>query len=582
MAQEGFKRKLTAILSADVVGYSRLMGEDEDTTVQTLTTYRDVISSLIKDHNGRVVDSPGDNILAEFGSVVNSLRCAWDVQQEIKSRNADLPENRRMNFRIGINLGDVIEEEDRIYGDGVNIAARLEGLAEEGGICISGTAYDLVKNKLPFRYENQGEQIVKNIKGPVRVYKVLIEKDADELILGKKLELSEKPSIAVLPFVNMTGDPDQEYFSDGITEEIITGLSKVPHLFVIARNSTFTYKGKPVKVQQVGQELGVLNVLEGSVRKARDQVRITAQLIDAKTGHHLWADRYDRKLKDIFAIQDEVTMKVISALQVKLTEGDHARLFVKGTKNLEAYLKLLEGRKHFFSLNKDSNFLAQQMAKEVVALDPEYPRAYQLLGWTHIFDVLFGASKSPNESLSSSEELARKALELDDSLARPHALLGYTYMMKKQWDKALAEGERAVSMAPNSENFYILGQILTFVGRPEESVTLHKKGMRLDPISPGAAFGQLGLAYLMAGRYEEAISACKKAIHSEPDFLAAHNYLAASYSLAGREEKARAEVAEVFRIDPKFSLERFVKTRSFKNQTDTDLFINALRKAGLK
>jgi TolB-like protein/Tfp pilus assembly protein PilF len=398
---------------------------------------------------------------------------------------------------------------------------------------------------------------------------------------SEELSLTDKLSIAVLPFVNISGDPHQEYFCDGITEEIITGLTKVPHLFVIARNSTFTYKGKPVKIQKVGQELGVRYVLEGSTRKAGEQVRISAQLIDAKTGHHLWAERYNRKLEDIFELQDEITLKVITELQVKLTDGEYARTFVKGTKNLEAYLKFLEGRRHFYQLNKDSNFLAQQTAKEIVSLDPKFPRAYMLLGWTHLMDVLFGASNSPKESLAQAEGLALKALELDDTLARPHALLGYMYMMKKEWDKALAEGEHAVSMDPNSENFYVLAHILTRAGKPEESIALHKKGMRLDPITPPGNIGTLGLAYLMAGRYEEAILACKKAIHSEPDLLAVHNYLAASYSLAGREEEARSEAAEVLRIDPKFSVERFVMARPFKNQADTDLFINALRKAGL-
>jgi len=338
MIQEGFKRKLTAILSADVVGYSRLMGEDEDTTVQTLTTYRDVISSLIKDHKGRVVDSPGDNILAEFVSVVNSLRCAWDVQQEIKSRNADLPENRRMNFRIGINLGDVIEKEDRIYGDGVNIAARLEGLAEEGGVCISGTAYDHVKTKLPFRYEYQGEQKVKNIKEPVRIYKVLIEKDVDELILDKKLELPDKPSVAVLPFKNLSGDPGQEFFCDGFTEDITTTLAKIPRMFVISRESSFTFKGKSVQTQDIGRELGVRYVLEGSIQKFGDEIRITAQLIDATNGHHLWAEKYDRELKNIFAMKDEITMKIATVLQVKLTDGEMAN-WGPETESFEAYIK---------------------------------------------------------------------------------------------------------------------------------------------------------------------------------------------------------------------------------------------------
>ncbi len=582
MPQEGFKRKLTAILCADVEGYSRLMSEDEEATVRTLTSYREVLSALIQQHNGKVLDSPGDNLLAEFASVVDSVQCAVAVQKELKARNVELPENRRMEFRIGINVGDVVEENDRIYGEGVNIAARIEGLAEPGGVCLSRNTYDHVKDKVQLGFDYLGEHEVKNIKAPVRVYKVLMDSESPKPLVDELPELPDKPSIAVLPFVNMSSDPEQEYFSDGITEEIITGLSNVPHLFVIARNSTFAYKGKPVKVQQVGKELGVLNVLEGSVRKAGDQVRITVQLIDAKTGHHLWADRYDRKLKDIFAIQDEVTLKVISALQVKLTVGDHARLFVKGTKNLEAYLKLLEGGKHFVSFNKDSNFLAQQLVKEVVALDPEYPRAYILLGWTHIFEVLFGASKSPKESLDRSEELARKALELDDSLAFPHALFGYKYLMERQWNNALAESERAVSLAPNSENIYILATILIHIGRLEESFVWYKKAMRLDPIPPGHAYCQLGMAYLLAERYEEAISACKKAVHKEPNYLAAHNYLAASYSLAGRDEEARAEATEVLRIDTKFSIDHFVKARPFKNQAHTDFLINALRKAGLK
>lgn len=582
MKEDRAKRKLTAIFSADVVGYSRLMGQDEQATVEILKHYRQIISTLVADYRGRVIDSPGDNILSEFSSVVDAVECGVRIQEKLKAKNEHLPEDRRMEFRIGVNLGDVIEDEERIYGDGVNVAARVETLAEAGGVCISGTAFDQVEGKLDLKFEYLGEQPVKNIKKPVRVYRIKGKSGVSDVERSKELPLTDKLSIAVLPFVNMSGDPDQEYFSDGITEEIITGLSKVPHLFVIARNSTFTYKGKPVKVQEVGQELGVRYVLEGSTRKAGDRVRITAQLIDAKTGHHLWAERYDRKLEDIFAIQDEITLKVITELQVKLTDGEKARTFVKGTKNLDSYLNFLEGRRHFLRHNKDSNFLAQQMAKEIIALDPVYPRAYMLLGWTHLMDVLFGASNSPEESLAQAEGSARKALELDDSLDMPHALLGYTYMMKKQWDMALAEGERAVSLAPSSQNFYILGIILTFAGRPEESVTLHKKGMRLDPISPPNISGLLGLAYLMTGRYEEAISACKKSIHSEPDSLPTHNYLAAAYSLAGREEEARAEAAEVLRIDPKFSLERFVMARPFKNQAHTDLFMNALRKAGLK
>jgi TolB-like protein/class 3 adenylate cyclase len=366
MNQEGFKRKLTAVLSADVAGYSRLMAEDETATVKTLETYREVMSTLIKQHRGRVIDSPGDNLLAEFTSVVDAVQCAVAVQKEFQARNAGLPENRRMEFRIGVNLGDVIEEGERIYGDGVNIAARLEALADPGGICISKTAFDQIETKLPLGYEFLGEQDVKNIPKPVGAYRVLMEPRvtvAEEIEKEKAVPvwrrkailaggaalvlvvialavwnfyfrpsmepasvermafpLPDKPSIAVLPFVNMSEDPKQEYFSDGLTDQIINSLTKLPHLFVIARISTFTYKGKPVKVQKVAEDLGVRYVLEGSVQRSADRVRITAQLIDAITGHHLWSERYDRELKDIFTLQDEITMKIINALQVELTE----------------------------------------------------------------------------------------------------------------------------------------------------------------------------------------------------------------------------------------------------------------------
>jgi adenylate cyclase len=583
MTQEGFKRKLTAILSADVVGYSRLMGEDEDTTVQTLTTYRDVISSLIKDHKGRVVDSPGDNILAEFVSVVNSLRCAWDVQQEIKSRNASLPENRRLNFRIGINLGDVIEEEDRIYGDGVNIAARLEGLAEEGGICISGTAYDQVKTKLPFRYEYQGEQVVKNIREPIRVYKVLIEKDVDALILDKKLELPDKPSIAVLPFVNMSGDPEQEYFSDGITEGIITSISKVGNLFVIARTSSFKYKDQTVDVQQVGRELGVGYVMEGSVQKSGERIRITAQLVDTKTGHHLWAERYDRNLKDIFAIQDEITIKIMTALQVKLTEGEQARIHAKGTKKLEAYEKHLQGLQYLRRFNLEGNVLARQMFEEAIALDSEYPAPYALLGWVHLMDVLLGWSKSPIKSMEQVFELAQKTLALDDSLGEAHNLLLRVYLFKRQYEKAIAEGEWSVALEPNNAfNILQLAEALRYAGRSEESIALYKQALRLEPLPPSHFYHGLAAAYLLTGQYNKAIAACQKAIQRSPDSLFAHIILATAYGSSGRDEEARAEAAEVLRINPKFSTEYLAKTWPFKNKADIERFVEPLRKAGLK
>src|SRR5512139_3761658 len=362
MTTQEFKRKLTAILSADVKSYSRLMGADEEATVRTLQAYKEVMASSIQHHRGRVVGTAGDSVLAEFASVVDAVQCSVEIQQVLRAKNAMLPENRRMDFRIGINLGDVIEEGEEIYGDGVNIADRVEGLAEAGGICISESAYQQIENKLPLRYDYLGEHEVKNIIKPVRVYRAQIESEA---VARKPLEvtskekmalpLPDKPSIAVLPFVNMSGDPEQEYFSDGMTEEIITALSKSPYLFVIARQSTFTYKGKPVKIKRVSEELGVHYVLEGSVRRSGEKVRITAQLIDAMTGYHLWAERYDRDLKEIFALQDEIALRIMKTVHEKLQPGDYVRVLGKGARNVEAFLKAMEAREHFFRANKEDN-----------------------------------------------------------------------------------------------------------------------------------------------------------------------------------------------------------------------------------
>jgi len=630
MAQEGFKRKLTAILSADVEGYSRLMGEDEEATVRTLTAYREVFTTLIQQHNGRVIDSPGDNLLVEFASVVDAVQCAVAVQKEINTRNNQLPENRRMQFRIGINLGDVIQEEERIYGDGVNIAARLEALADPGGICISKTAFDHIETKLPLGYEYLGEKTVKNITKPVGAYRVLMER---RVIVAEQKEeakgipfwrskavltvgiavllvivgvavwnfylrpapaevasmekmsyaLPDKPSIAVLPLTNMSGDPEQEYFSDGLTEEIITALSKVHNMFVIARNSTFTYKGKSVRISQVAEELGVQYVLEGSVRKAGDQVRITAQLIDALTGHHLWAERYDRDLKDIFTLQDEITKEIITALQVKLTMGEDARLLGKGTDNLEVYLKCLRARELIARSTIEGNVLARQLSEEAIALDPEYPEAYRMLGVTHFVDVLHGVSKSPEESLALASKLTRKAIDLDESNGVAHAKLGFILVMMRQYDKAIEEGKRALELEPNSA--YVLhtyGAILYFAARNEEAIPLFAKAIRLNPKPPNMYRHHYGAALRKAERYEEAIAQVKKAIEREPNDILSYSVLASSYSMAGREEEARAAAAEILRINPNFSLENYIKRSPHKDQTVNERYVDAMRKAGLK
>jgi adenylate cyclase len=628
MAQESFKRKLTAIISADVAGYSRLMDDDEESTIRTLTAYCSAMTKLIQQYRGRVVDITGDNLMAEFSSAVDAVNCAVETQRELAERNSELSYERRMEFRIGVNVGDVIEENDRIYGDGVNIAARMEVLAEAGGICISGRVYDQVENKLDFEYEFLGEQEVKNIAKPIRAYRVLSYPGAAahrverakrivgkkwrnglmailavlvlvaalaiwnsyfrlpsvEATSGKKITFDppKGPSVAILPFVNLSEEPEQDYFSDGLTENIITSLSGCPKLFVIGRNSTFTFKGKTVKVQQVARELGVQYVVEGSVQKAKDRVRITVQLIDARTGYHLWAEKYDRDMRDIFALQDEITIKIITALEVKLTEGEQARLRLRGPANLEAFMKGLKALAYFRLFNKEGCVLARQEVEEAIALAPKHSGLYALLAMTHIMDLYLGSSKSSLISFAQASNSLKKAIALDKDNSDAHMILGSLYLMRREHEKAIAACERAVVLNPNGADAYTnLGFTLALSGRPEEAIKYHMKAIRLNPIPPSYYLHQLGHAYRILGRYEEAISAYEKAVHTQPTNVFAHIGLAATYILFGREEDARNEAAEVLKIDPKFSIDFYAKKRPFKNQAEKEVLIDALRKAGL-
>jgi adenylate cyclase len=605
------------------------MGEDEEWTLRTLNAYKEAMGNLIQQYRGRVVNAPGDNVLAEFASVVDAVQCAVEIQQVLRAKNAVLPENRRMEFRIGINLGDVMEEGDSIYGDGVNIAARLEGLAEAGGICISESAYQQIENKLPLKYDYLGEHEVKNIAKPVRVYRAQIESEepsqakvktkvesknrkyltivavvvviiavvalwqfvwrpshrAIEKADPKKMAfpLPDKPSIAVLPFANMSEDPKQEYFSDGLTEEIITALSKTPRIFVIARNSTFTYKGKAVKVKQVAEELGVRYVLEGSVRKSENQVRVTAQLIDALTGKHLWAERYDRDLKQLFAIQDEITLEIIRALQVNLTEGEQARVIGKGTKNLQAYLKALEASVQFARMDKQGSMKAQQLAKEAIALDPNYAYPYSILSTTHLLDLWFDFSESPKESMRLAVEAAQKALALDPSDPRTHVGWANLYVMQREYDKAIASAEQAIALNPGgARHLYALAIAMFYSCRFNEAITLHEQAMRLDPFPSSMYFRNLGGAYRSVGRYQEAEKQLKKALELSPNDIFTHLSLAVTYVKLGRNEEAKAEAAEVLRVHPKFSLDYYAKVNPLRCQSVLDDHIACLRKAGLK
>jgi TolB-like protein/class 3 adenylate cyclase/Flp pilus assembly protein TadD len=634
MTNQEVKRKLAAILSADVKGYSRLMSEDEKATVHTLNAYKEVMTALIQHHHGRVVDAPGDNVLAEFASVVDAVECAVDIQKELKTRNAELPENRRMEFRVGVNLGDVIEEGDKILGDGVNITARMESLSEAGGICISGTAFDQVKNKLNLGYKYLGEQTVKNISEPVRVYQVLMEAGAAGKVIGEKkakprqwqktafivmavlivvigafgvwllylrptppprevaskdkmaFPLPDKPSIAVLPFLNMSEDPKQEYFSDGMTEDIITDLSKISGLMVIARNSTFTYKGKPVKVKQVAEELGVRYVLEGSVRRSGDVIRINAQLIDAMTGVHLWAKRYDGTMSKVFALQDQITQKIVSALEVQLTGGEKEQVGLRATDNIEAYNALLEGVGHFFRYTPDGTAKAAALFKKAIELDPNYGRAYAALAHVYYQATLF-TPLLPALNMSWIEGRLRLREYTQMALKKPtpsaYNLSALLYLSRRQHKEAIFEEERGLALDPNSrECHFNMGRVLYFAGRPKEGIEYINKSWRLDPRSRFLNLVALGWAHFCMGETAEAATFMEQALKLHPE-AGPTTALAAFYAALGRDQDARAMV-EIHRKKqgaglPDVGASMF--SNPFRDRAIVDRYAQGLLKAGL-
>jgi len=597
MNTEKFERKLSAILSADVKGYSRLMRADEDETIRTVTSYRTAIAMLVEQYRGRVVDSPGDNVLAEFGSGMDAVNCAVEIQRELAERNEGLSDKRKMEFRIGVNSGDVVQEGNRIYGDGVNIAARVEGLAEGGGICVSGTVYDSIEGKLGLEFENLGEHEVKNIDKSIRIFRVLsflgapaqrsVEPASEDKMA---FPLPDKPSIAVLPFLNMSGDPKQEYIADGITENITTALSKIQEMFVIARTSTMTYKGKSVTVKQVSEELGVRYVLEGSVQKEGQRVRITAQLVDAIKGNHLWAERYDRDMKGFFDLLDEITKEIGAALQIQLTWGDYAR-FTGSTDNFEAWGLFNEAYSRYqLAINerrREDNVKARELFEKAFKLDPGYASALNLMAWTHLTDVLSGWSKSPQKSIQRAVELAKKARTLGASSAGFHSLWSMIYSTKRQYERAIKEAEKAIAQDPNFPVGYIsLWVALYSLGKFEEAIPVIKTAMRLHgPYFSSNHLEVLANAYMMVGHYEKAISTYNKYFDrckTESCLKFGHLGLANTYIWIGQEEEARNHAEEVLKIDPKFSLEGYAVLLPFKNQADTDRVIDALRKAGLK
>ena len=591
-------RKLAAILAADVVGFSRLTSEDEDRTLARLRALRsDLIDPTIAVHNGRVVKRTGDGALVEFRSVVDAVRCAIEVQNAMVERNAGVPPERRIEFRIGVHLGDVVEEADGdLMGDGVNIAARLEGIAKPGAICLSEDAYRQVRARLDLAVSDLGQTPLKNIAEPVRVYslKVGVAAEAKPVSAAEPTAaekspsphaaplLPDRPSIAVLPFQNMSGDPEQEYFADGISEDIITALSKLSQLFVIARNSSFTFKGKTAHVQEIGKTLGVRYVLEGSVRKAGNRVRITAQLIDATNDGHLWAERFDRDLTDIFAVQDDVTGQIVAALSLNLTQGDRQRLMAEHTDNLEAFDCFLRGRELWWRHTKGANGQARDLLLHAIELDPNFAPAYAFLAAAHVHDYLNQWSAAPSQSLELADEAVGRAVALDDRYPYAQFALAMINVWMRRHDEAIRAAENSITLDPNFANGYAnRGVILHYAGRSEEALPCFERAMALDPLCPNMWLHFQGQVYFQLRRYEEAEAVLKRRIFRFPETDVSRVLLAATYGQMGRLDEAREQWREALRVNPDYSLEHRRKVLPYKNPADFEAVVDGLRRAGL-
>jgi TolB-like protein/Tfp pilus assembly protein PilF len=542
-----------------------------------LNAYKEVMTGLVQHHHGRLVDATGDNLMAEFASVVDAVECAVEIQKELKTRNAELPENRRMEFRIGINLGDVIQEGDNIYGDGVNIAARVQSLAEGGGICISGTTFDQVEKKLGLGFEYLGEQTVKNIARPVRVYRVAIETPVAHLMTA------DKPSIAVLPFINMSGDPEQEYFSDGITEDIITALSRLHWFFVIARNSTFTYKGKAVDVKQIGRELGVRYILEGSIRKIGNRVRITAQLINATTGAHLWAERYDRELTDIFALQDEITQSVTAAIEPKLVEAEGVHFQGRSPEDLDAWDLVMRAVAHFWRMTAAESEAAIDMLRLAVQRYPNYAPAQSMLAFALLVSDHVGWAPA-GKPYRLAADLAHRAAELDDNDPWAHLALGYLAFTARKTDDAVREFQRALKLNPNFAAAYgYLGWAVVFDGRHEEATEYFQQAFRMSPHDPLIAFFYAGMcaAEYFARRFGEAVEWGRKSIQQRPGFIPGHRILCASLAQARRTEELGAAMARLRELQPNISMAWLEEHVPYTPRAIAH-YLDGMRKAGVK
>ena len=577
-------RRLAAILAADVAGYSRLMGADEEGTHERLKAHlRELVEPKITEHRGRIVKNTGDGSLAEFPSVVDAVRCAVEVQRGMAERNAETPSEKRIEFRVGINLGDVIVEPHDIFGDGVNVAARLEGLTEPGGICVSRVVRDQVRDRLDCTFEDMGEQRVKNIARPVRAYRVRGRNVPVEQLgtaLAGALPLPDKPSVAVLAFTNSGGDPEQEAFADGVAEDIITALCRYPSLFVIARNSSFTYRGRAVDVKQVGRELGVRYVLEGSLRKSGNRIRVTAQLVEAETGRHVWAERYDRDLTDIFAVQDEIAEAVTIAIAPAIADAEQQRAMRRPPGSLDAWTTYQRGLWHFAKVSAEDNALALKFFRQAIDLDPRFAGGYKGLSAVHAHAADFEGRNLP-EALSSAEALARQAVALDPADAEARVLLAIALRRRGDYEGGLAEAEQALKISPNLAGAHAAkGATLIFSGRPKEGIEALERSIRLDPRRAAVRFNQIALGLYFLAEYKAAVEAANRAIRSFPEFPNSYRWLAAALGQLGRIEEAKAALERAITIAPA-SFEMYIRQRvPWHRPQDHAHMLEGLRKAG--
>ena len=582
MEPHGGERRLSAILAADMVGYSRLMEADETGTLARLRTHRlELVDPVIAKNKGHIIKTAGDGMLVEFQSVADAVECAAEIQRRMARRNADVSPARWIQFRIGINLGDVIVEDGDIFGDGVNVAARLQEVAAPNGICVSAAVREQVGDRLNVAFEDLGEQIVKNIVRPIRIFRVLLDKEPRPRSEGVVDEPSPatKPSLVVLPFVNMSGDPEQEFFVDGLTEDIITELSRFRDLLVISRNSAFVHKGKPVKVHDIAREFGVHYVVEGSVRKAGDRVRVTVQLIDAETDRHIWAERYDRKIEDIFAIQDEVTCAIVGTLPGRIEAAGHDRAKRKPPQSMAAYEYVLTGKILHHRSTREDNAEAQRMLERAIALDPKYAHAHAWKACVLAQTWVNNWCEDRKNTWKQVVDEAHVALALDDNDSDVHRVLAAVNLAHDEHGKAQYHQERALGLNPNNDLILVQnGELLMWLGRPEDGIEWIRKAMRVNPYHPQRFWNHLGRAHYTARQYSEAVAALSRV--TRPDYTH-HSLLAAALAQLGDKTAAAAHTQEVLREEPEFSNRRFLSTLHYQLDSDRDHLREGLLKAGL-